>query len=274
VANSSCLRIHEVRALLRVVGECRDLGDDRIAWRSHLATELAKLTSADLAMSGEMADCRALRPRDLGSVEWGWENGFDRAVFVEQMSRMHADPTYSQALNLYFSRLPENDGICLTRRDLISDQEWYRSHDYQSISSAIGIDHTLWCFRSIPRNAADENAGVVLCRASGRRDFSPRDRLIVHEAQAAIAPLVGGALASFDDPSPRALAPRVRQVLVCLLGGDGDKQIAARLRLSVHTINEYTKVLYRHFSVNGRSELLSRWIRRGWGTGFSWLGEP
>ncbi len=56
----------------------------------------------------------------------------------------------------------------------------------------------------------------------------------------------------------------MRQVLACLLEGDGDKQIAARLRLSLHTVNEYTKVIFRHFGVRSRPELLTRWVRRKW----------
>jgi DNA-binding NarL/FixJ family response regulator len=89
--------------------------------------------------------------------------------------------------------------------------------------------------------------------------------MLVRETHAALAPLIGGVLARFDDPSPRDLTPRLRQVLDCLLEGDGDKQIAARLQLSVHTVNEYTKKIYGHFGVRGRTELLARWICRGWG---------
>jgi DNA-binding CsgD family transcriptional regulator len=272
VAESSSLRVRDVREVVRVVGECRELGDDRLAWRGHLIARLASLTDADLGFSGEMAGCRSQRPVDLGVVEWGWENGFDRSIFVEQMSKMHSDPSYSPAMNLYFSRLERDDGACHSRRDLIRDREWYRSHDYRSIHRAFGVDHILWCFRSIPGGSADENTGVILNRTAGRRDFRPRDRAIVRESHAALASLVGGALASFKDPSPRDLAPRVRQVLACLLEGDGDKQVAARLTLGVHTVNQYTKVIYRHFGVRGRAELLARWVRRGWGSGSPWTG--
>jgi DNA-binding NarL/FixJ family response regulator len=111
---------------------------------------------------------------------------------------------------------------------------------------------------------------MVLNRSSGRRDFKPRDRAIVRETQAALVPLVGGMLASFDDPSPHDLPPRLRQVLCYLLEGNGDKQIASRMSLSVHTVNGYTKYIYRHFRVKGRAELLARWIQRGWGVQFRW----
>jgi DNA-binding NarL/FixJ family response regulator len=82
--------------------------------------------------------------------------------------------------------------------------------------------------------------------------------------------LIGGPLARLDEPSPAALASRVRQVLRCLLEGDSDKQIAARLRLTRHTVNQYVKTIFRHFGTGSRAELLARWIRRGWGSKFAW----
>jgi DNA-binding CsgD family transcriptional regulator len=65
----------------------------------------------------------------------------------------------------------------------------------------------------------------------------------------------------------------LRQVLRCLLEGDSDKQIAARLRISRYTVNQYTKTLYRRFGVSGRSEHFARWFRRGWGKLFAWADD-
>lgn len=65
-----------------------------------------------------------------------------------------------------------------------------------------------------------------------------------------------------DAPAPAvALSPRMRQTLERLLAGDSEKQIAARLRLSPHTVHVYVKTLYRRFDVCSRGELFSRFIR-------------
>lgn len=74
-------------------------------------------------------------------------------------------------------------------------------------------------------------------------------------------------------PSPTELPSRVRQTLRCLLEGDSDQQIAARLGLGRHTINQYAKKIFAHFGVGSRTELLARWIRLGWGNEFA-LAEP
>ena len=58
------------------------------------------------------------------------------------------------------------------------------------------------------------------------------------------------------------LSPRMRQTLERLLVGDSEKEIAARLGLSRHTVHVYVKTLYRRFEVNSRGELFARFVRR------------
>ncbi len=51
------------------------------------------------------------------------------------------------------------------------------------------------------------------------------------------------------------LPKRQREVLELLLKGASLKEIASELRISRHTVNDYSKSLYRHFDVSGRAEL-------------------
>jgi DNA-binding CsgD family transcriptional regulator len=59
-----------------------------------------------------------------------------------------------------------------------------------------------------------------------------------------------------------SLSPRMRQTLERLLAGDSEKEIAARLGLSRHTVHVYVKTLYRRFGVCSRGELFARFVRR------------
>lgn len=59
------------------------------------------------------------------------------------------------------------------------------------------------------------------------------------------------------------LSPRMRQTLRLLLDGDGEKQIAHKLRLSQHTVHVYVRALYRGFGVNSRGELMSHFVAAG-----------
>jgi DNA-binding CsgD family transcriptional regulator len=59
-----------------------------------------------------------------------------------------------------------------------------------------------------------------------------------------------------------ALSRRQRQTLELLLAGNAEKQIAARLNISRHTVHVYVKSLYKRFDVNSRPELLAKWVRQ------------
>jgi DNA-binding CsgD family transcriptional regulator len=265
MSQSEMLRVGDGRAILQLVGECRELGDDRLVWREHCVASLARLVDADLGSVGEMGGCRSLRVRDLGVTHWTRPGLVEPAAVDAAMTEFRRDPAFAPTLLDYLGHNPLDEGLCLSRRQFVADRDWYASRDYQIIQRPCGLDHILWCFRPIPSAIDGEaSSGLILVRAKGRRDFTGRDRLIVREAHAALAPLIGGPLARFEDPCAADLPPRIRQVLACLLEGDGDKQIARRLGLSALTVNQYTKVIYRHFAVAGRVGLLSRWVRRGW----------
>jgi DNA-binding NarL/FixJ family response regulator len=58
-----------------------------------------------------------------------------------------------------------------------------------------------------------------------------------------------------------ALTRRQHDVLHALRSGLSEKQIAAALDLSVHTVHVHVKAIYRRFNVTSRGELLSLWTR-------------
>lgn len=270
MTKSGRLRLSDLRSLHELHHECRALGDDPVVWRRRMSSGLARLVDAELVCSGELEGLRGGRPVDRGNVPWGFERGgFDIAGWLKALQYLGADPNYSLVMNSYAERFRREEGAVFTRNELIMDPAWYRSDEYQIIYRTIGGDNNVWCFRSIP-GAGDEASGALLTRARGRPDFTARQKAVVRQFFADLGPLVGGPLARFREPGPSALAPRVRLVLRCVLEGDSDKQVAARLRISPHTVNQYVKAIYRHFGVTSRPELLARWIRRGWGATFAW----
>ncbi len=59
------------------------------------------------------------------------------------------------------------------------------------------------------------------------------------------------------------LSPRQGQVLSILLAGDSLKEVAQKLELSEHTVGDYVKKIYKHFSVSSRPQLLALFISGG-----------
>ena len=61
---------------------------------------------------------------------------------------------------------------------------------------------------------------------------------------------------------PASLTPRQRDVLLGLIHGRGEKQIAKALEISVHTVHVYMKRVYEQYGVHTRTELFSKCIFR------------
>jgi DNA-binding CsgD family transcriptional regulator len=267
---SNVLRAADVRAVFGLIGECRELGDDPVRWRRHLLVGLGRLTGGGFCVAAEIGDGKQPSRYDLGTVDLGADNGFNRTYWLRALAEFMTDAFFNPLMNAYFDRAAP--GVVLPRADLVPDKEWYSSFCYQGVQRILGADASLLCIRPI-RNTRDDYCGLYLLRPIRERDFNGRQRAVAAEAMAMVAPLVGGSLARFHEPAPADLSPRLRQVLRRLLEGDSDKQIAARLMISRYTVNQYTKIVYRHFGGSGRSELLARWIRRGWGGRFAWTDD-
>lgn len=56
------------------------------------------------------------------------------------------------------------------------------------------------------------------------------------------------------------LTPREREVLVCLLSGASEKEVAAQLSISQQTVHAHVKSLYRACGVSSRPQLMARWL--------------
>src|SRR5262249_39751827 len=159
------------------------------------------------------------------------------------------DLCFQPVMRAYFGQPRHFLGAGITRTDLLADSEWFSSPYHENVHDPLGAGHHLIAFHPVPGGAGELVGFNVVRVRSETEECLGRVRVLVAEALAVVAPLVGGPVARFGEPSPAELAPRVRQVLRCLLEGDADKQVARRLGISPYTVNQYTKVIYQHFGV-------------------------
>ena len=271
MAKSNRVSLAEVRAMVRLLGECRELGDDPVVWRQHFGAGIARMVGAELVTTGEVTGCISGMVQVPGGTAWGFENGFNLAAYRTLVEGCSQDPLGSETFRGIVAawRGCRGPGVALARHQLVPDRLWQRTFDYQFMARTMGTDAMIQSLWTVDTKR-DEVDGMALCRAPGQPAFDDREVAVVSLVHQEVARLVGGPLARFDEPAPSKLAPRVRQVLRCLLEGDGDKQVALRLGLSQHTVNQYTKLIYGYFRVGGRTELLARWVRRGWGAALNW----
>ncbi len=255
---SESLRLSEVRAVFRLVGECRDLGADPEAWRDHVTRSLGELTGSQVCAVAESA-----RPGDDGmpgtvhqAVAHGWASPRAFEIWASHMARgeYHREPI-ARSMQAYASRR----GIC-GRDQAVDDRTWFGSPFYNETLRACELDEFLVSFMDLPGGHRQDF--IALYRAPGGGVFRRRDRRLIRLFHAELARHFGASLATLDDPSPATLTPRLRDTLRCLLEGDGEKQAALRLGLSTQTVHQYVKALYRHFRVTSRPELMAYFLRR------------
>src|SRR5262249_61906789 len=96
----------------------------------------------------------------------------------------------------------------------------------------------------------------------GERESSQREQQLMRFCHGELGRLIGRSLVSGTEPSPDTLSPRLRQTLACLLEGDSEKQVAARLCLSRATTHQYVMALYRRFRVGSRAQLCAYCLKR------------
>jgi DNA-binding NarL/FixJ family response regulator len=102
-------------------------------------------------------------------------------------------------------------------------------------------------------------------RACGASGFVPKDWPAADVARAVRMVALGMAL--FEPPTDRddgiALSVREREVLERIADGETNREIAAALHLSPHTVKEHTSALYRRLDVRNRAEAVQRAQRLG-----------
>jgi len=256
MTKADTLRLRDVRDAYRLIGECRDLGGDPTLWRRHMLAGAQRLFGATQVAGGEGQLCGPTGPiRALSAFDVTDDPVVHAAFVAYHRAAGPADDPYWRAL----ARVPGHL-ITLARRQLVGDADWFRSHSYQAFREPGRIQHEL---SSVMALSADGGMSIIsLNRIAGEADFSAREQSLFHFFHGELGRLIGGALASAAEPAPDSLSPRLRQTLRCLVEGDSEKQIAARLGLSQATVHQYVKMLYGRFGVRSRAQLLAHVLKR------------
>lgn len=255
MTNSDRLRLRDVRAAFRLIGECRDLGHDPGLWHRRMLEGLALLFGVVQAAGGEAWWDRPGRPIQPVSayVVTTQPAGDDGYHAYAREQGWTGDPILSA-----IERLP-GKLITRTRRQLVSDAAWYESDAFR-YRQASRIDHQLVSVFQVSDHGA--TSIVALSRGLGECDFSPREQRLLNFFHGEVGRLIGGPLVAATAPTVAQLSPRLRQTLACLVEGNSEKQVAVRLGLSRATVHQYVTTLYRHFGVRSRAQLFACLAKR------------
>lgn len=261
MGRSKQLRLADMRAIFRLIGECRELGVDSTLWRRHLLTQMLRLTGGRIAMGGP-ASIRDgyLQPDPVPSVDLGWDGPRERGAFVQYLrDEMHTkDPALKGLCPLLEQLRRPMDSLTRCRRQLADDSSWYGSAAFCDYHRPSGADDGLM---SVVALSNGEVHGIALFRSPNERPFTARHRRLLHVLHTELAPHLMSDLAPPGCDPISSLSPRLRSVLLCLLEGDTERQAALRLGLSRDTTHQYVKTIYRQLEVSSRGELMARFVR-------------
>jgi DNA-binding CsgD family transcriptional regulator len=261
MARSKRLRLADVRAIFRLIGECRELGVDATLWRTHMLVGLLRLTGGQVAMGGPtgMRDGFS-ESQPVPTLDLGWDGPRERGVFLQFLQdQMHLQDPALVAFGAKLAALrPSATALTVSRRQLAEDATWYGSTAYCEYHRPSRTDDGLMSDVGLASGGAH---GIALFRPLNERPFEARHRRLLHLFHAELAPYLVTELAPPGNDPVSSLSPRLRQVLACLLEGDSEQQAAGRLGLTRDTTHQYVKALYLRLGVSTRGELMARFVR-------------
>jgi DNA-binding CsgD family transcriptional regulator len=257
---SQVLELADIRALLRLLGEVRELGASPLAWRAHLAAELARLCHARAVVSSELSPRRPQSTAQAAAIAEGScqaaatplalahtgvgsnaERFLRDVVWYDHAS----DPTLNGLLPLY------GKTFIRSRAELAEDRRWYHSVLANERFRQHDCDDFILAMCAVPHAGAI--CSLELLRPWGAPAFGPRERSLVQLVQEELARDFQASITQ-----SLKLSRRQAQVLSLLRRGLSEKAVAAELEVSPHTVHDYVKALYRAHGVSSRSELLAQ----------------
>jgi DNA-binding CsgD family transcriptional regulator len=250
----------DIRAIVRLLGEVAAIQTGQIDQKRFLLNGIMRLVGGDVWVWIQGFFGSADRPpAAIQLLDEGWSNPEQRNWFYRSMSdEKHPNPGQAKFLAMLGEELRH---LTMLTQDLAAREEFLASENYRLIHKNCGLFACV--LSTYPVSSAGHYSGIGIHRVTGKPDFTERDRRILHLITSEIDWLHRAGVPESPAPSAAPLTQRQRQVLFFLLAGDSVKQVAAKLELSTHTVNDYVKIIHKHYNVSSRGELLAKFMSTG-----------
>lgn len=245
----------DVRAMVRLIGGVAAIENDQALQRRKLMENLGEMVNADCWLWSMFRLCEP----DGGAMTIGLMHGGLGEKEIAKVAAAETDPKLMKPETPALLELLTTEKHFTRRRvQMVDDADWY-DHPHTSVYRQDWLDD---CIYSIfPVNTQEQiYSGIGLHRKWGNDPFTAREARIVHIITSEVPWLHDAAVPGTNGEGTQRLAPRLRPVLTLLMDGQSRKRIAHNLGLSVHTIGDYIKAIYRHFNVSGRAQLMRHFM--------------
>lgn len=249
----------DVVQVMRLLADVASLKGDPRQQQQLFIDRLVALVGADVAFVYRGDDWRVNRTARFSQATFlsGCDSFFLR--YITEFGVTHpveADPFCLQSMR---SNLPVQ--TWRLGRVLIDLESTDKHSGFRDLARTVGVhDGMISLYRSDTNK--DSIIGVALHRLGKNRAFTDRQTALVKFAIKELREMAGRGYISLDNHNAAdvPLPPRLQEMLKLLLQGHSAKQIARITSLSVWTVREHVSRLYERLSVNGRQELMARFI--------------
>jgi DNA-binding NarL/FixJ family response regulator len=213
-----------------------------------LPSPVAPQLTGTVKPSDEHRRLRVLLVDDEDVVHWGFRMLLSGETWVE---RFHSAHTPNQALELAQRYEPH---VAMVDLMLAGESGADVCERLREASPSTRVLLMSGLERISPQSARAVGASGFVPKGWGARDI------------AGAARMVGLGMTVFTSEGqqpPNLLTEREREVLGMISGGATNREIAARLFLSPHTVKDHTSALYRKLQARNRAEAILRAQRMG-----------
>jgi DNA-binding CsgD family transcriptional regulator len=259
--------LNEVSAVIRLVREVCDLWDDPAAWRAHLLDGACQLIDGHVGIVLE--DDHSAAPGYFGNLCVTSMVGLPATMrdlvqpAVSQLSQRKYDDVSENVMagvsNLW-DHMQRQGWVTAAGNQIADEVAYHCSPFYQNFRKQIDSDDFVVSIRVV--DVPQRPEAILIDRPHGAAPFGTREVALLKLLHDEIAPLVGVRLTTEEHLSRDGLSKRLRETLSLLLEGYSEKQAASDLKLATRTVHDYVTMLYQHFQVSSRAELLAYFIRR------------
>ena len=250
-AKDSLLNESDVRSLVRILSDVASFHDNLENARIHLVKELAKLIDADFWSWSLLGEINLEKSPTSTLFLHGGFNETQLAQYL--VIQEHPDLRWMTAP--FIGALEQTDQQVTRLHEQMTSTEKVREADIfpQLLEADLGPVLLSGC-----QTHEGQLSIISLFRSFEKPQFSARDARITHILLSEVPWLHETAWPHYPRADVTHLTARQRTVLGLLLQGHKRKQIANSLELSVHTVNEYVKLIYETFDVHSHAELMRR----------------
>jgi DNA-binding CsgD family transcriptional regulator len=253
------ISLDDVSAVIRLVREVCDRWDDPARWREHLLKGNVGMMLTE--HHGKMYHFGRLSVTSVVGLQDPMRNLVQPSIKqMEDRDYQDVSENFLPGLTRLYDNFVRQKWVTVRREEMVDDGTYYAAPHYRDFRKHLNCDDYVVSIRMVDLPRRPE--GISIDRPHGAERFGPREVAILKLLHDEIAPLVGVRLATEEHLCRDGLSRRLRQTLELLLEGSSEKQVARELELSVKTVHEYVGMLYKHFQVSSRGELLAYFIRR------------